>query len=149
MPSAPGTTPSFDAGRGCPFQCSFCTIINVQGRKSRYRTADDVEKIVRANAAQGVDALLCHRRQFRPQPELGAILDRLIQLREDEKLTIRLILQVDTLCHRIPGFIEKAARPAATSSSSGSRTSIRIAMGTKKRQNKIWEYREMLQAWRA
>jgi hypothetical protein len=37
---------SFDAGRGCPFQCSFCTIINVQGRKSRYRTADDVETIV-------------------------------------------------------------------------------------------------------
>src|SRR5690349_15794517 len=26
---------SFDAGRGCPFECSFCTIINVQGRKSR------------------------------------------------------------------------------------------------------------------
>ena len=45
---------SFDAGRGCPFQCSFCTIINVQGRKSRYRTADDVEKIVRANAAQKI-----------------------------------------------------------------------------------------------
>ena len=29
-----GTNTSFDAGRGCPFQCSFCTIINVQGRKS-------------------------------------------------------------------------------------------------------------------
>ena len=26
---------SFDAGRGCPYQCSFCTIINVQGRASR------------------------------------------------------------------------------------------------------------------
>ena len=25
-----GTAP-FDAGRGCPYQCSFCTIINVQG----------------------------------------------------------------------------------------------------------------------
>ena len=35
---------SFDAGRGCPFLCSFCTIINVQGRKSRYRTADDIER---------------------------------------------------------------------------------------------------------
>src|SRR5581483_5238295 len=45
---------SFDAGRGCPFQCSFCTIINVQGRKSRYRSADDVEAIVRANLAQGI-----------------------------------------------------------------------------------------------
>src|SRR5204863_810942 len=30
----------FDAGRGCPFQCSFCTIINVQGRQSRRRTPD-------------------------------------------------------------------------------------------------------------
>ena len=42
-----GTNASFDAGRGCPFQCSFCTIINVQGRKSRYRSPDDIEKIVR------------------------------------------------------------------------------------------------------
>jgi hypothetical protein len=33
---------AFDAGRGCPFQCSFCTIINVQGRKSRWRDADNV-----------------------------------------------------------------------------------------------------------
>ncbi|HXF88840.1 MAG TPA: radical SAM protein, partial [Xanthobacteraceae bacterium] len=46
-----GTNASFDAGRGCPFQCSFCTIINVQGRKSRFRTPDDIERIVRANWA--------------------------------------------------------------------------------------------------
>jgi hypothetical protein len=32
------TRASFDAGRGCPFTCSFCTIINVQGHASRYRT---------------------------------------------------------------------------------------------------------------
>ena len=31
-----GVRTSFDAGRGCPFLCSFCTIINVQGRKSRH-----------------------------------------------------------------------------------------------------------------
>ena len=34
-------------------QCSFCTIINVQGRNSRYRSADDVEAIVRSNGTQG------------------------------------------------------------------------------------------------
>ena len=39
-----GMISSFDAGRGCPFLCSFCTIINVQGRKSRYRSADDIER---------------------------------------------------------------------------------------------------------
>ena len=49
-----GLSASFDAGRGCPYQCSFCTIINVQGRKSRFRTEDDVERLVRLNWAQGV-----------------------------------------------------------------------------------------------
>jgi hypothetical protein len=44
-----GLSASFDAGRGCPYQCSFCTIINVQGRKSRFRSADDVEHLVRLN----------------------------------------------------------------------------------------------------
>ena len=32
-----GSLSSIDLGRGCPYQCSFCTIINVQGRKSRIR----------------------------------------------------------------------------------------------------------------
>ncbi|MDQ6707408.1 MAG: radical SAM protein, partial [Acidobacteriota bacterium] len=50
-----GMLTSFDAGRGCPFLCSFCTIINVQGRKSRRRSVDDVEQIVRNNLAQGVN----------------------------------------------------------------------------------------------
>jgi hypothetical protein len=49
-----GLSTSFDAGRGCPYQCSFCTIINVQGRKSRYRSADDIEHLVRLNWAQGI-----------------------------------------------------------------------------------------------
>src|SRR5215813_5004112 len=31
-----GSLSSIDLGRGCPYQCSFCTIINVQGRKSRF-----------------------------------------------------------------------------------------------------------------
>ena len=101
---------SFDAGRGCPFQCSFCTIINVQGRKSRYRTADDVEAIVRANAAQDVTRFFVTDDNFARNRNWEPILDRLIELREQHGFKIRLLLQVDTLCHKIPGFIEKAAR---------------------------------------
>ena len=66
-----GNLSSIDLGRGCPYQCSFCTIINVQGRKSRIRSADDLEKIVRENYARRHQALLHHRRQFRPQQGLG------------------------------------------------------------------------------
>ena len=70
----------FDAGRGCPFQCSFCTIINVQGRKSRYRTADDVEAIVRANYAQGINHYFVTDDNFARNRNWEAILDRLIEL---------------------------------------------------------------------
>ncbi len=140
---------SFDAGRGCPFQCSFCTIINVQGRKSRYRTPDDVEAIVRANAAQGVTKFFVTDDNFARNKNWEPILDRLIALREGEGFRIKLLLQVDTLCHRIPGFIEKAARAGCTAVFIGlENINPESLMGTKKRQNKIWEYREMLQAWR-
>jgi hypothetical protein len=140
---------SFDAGRGCPFQCSFCTIINVQGRKSRYRTADDVEGIVRANAAQNVTRFFVTDDNFARNKNWESILDRLIELREKEGFKIRLLLQVDTLCHRIPGFIEKAARAGCNAVFIGlENINPESLMGTKKRQNKIWEYREMLQAWR-
>ncbi len=141
---------SFDAGRGCPFQCSFCTIINVQGRKSRYRTPDDVESIVRANAAQGITRFFVTDDNFARNRNWEPILDRLIELREREKFNIRLLLQVDTLCHRIPGFIEKAARAGCTAIFLGlENINPKSLMGAKKRQNKIWEYREMLLAWRA
>jgi radical SAM superfamily enzyme YgiQ (UPF0313 family) len=140
---------SFDAGRGCPFQCSFCTIINVQGRKSRYRTPDDVEAIVRANAAQGVTRFFVTDDNFARNKNWEPILDRLIQLHERDGFKIRLLLQVDTLCHRIPGFIEKAARAGCNMVFIGlENINPESLMGTKKRQNKIWEYREMLQAWR-
>ncbi len=140
---------SFDAGRGCPFQCSFCTIINVQGRKSRHRTADDVEAIVRANAAQGITRFFVTDDNFARNSNWEPILDRLIQLREQDGFSIRLFLQVDTLCHRIPGFIEKSARAGCTAVFIGlENINPESLMGTKKRQNKIWEYREMLQAWK-
>ena len=144
-----GNYTSFDAGRGCPFQCSFCTIINVQGRKSRYRTPDDVEEIVRRNARQGVTKFFVTDDNFARNKNWEPILDRLIELREGEGIPLRLILQVDTLCHKIPGFIEKAARAGCNAVFIGlENINPESLLGTKKRQNKIWEYREMLQAWR-
>jgi len=140
---------SFDAGRGCPFQCSFCTIINVQGRKSRYRTADAVEAIVRANAEQGITRFFITDDNFARNRNWEPILDRLIELREQEHFQIKLILQVDTLCHRIPHFVEKSARAGCAFVFIGlENINPESLMGTKKRQNKIWEYREMLLAWR-
>ncbi len=144
-----GTVTSFDAGRGCPFQCSFCTIINVQGRKSRYRTADDIEQIVRGNLAQGINDFFITDDNLARNRNWESIFDRLIAMREGEKLFFRFVVQVDTLCHKIPNFIQKAARAGVTRVFLGlENINPDSLLGAKKRQNRISEYRQMLLEWK-
>jgi len=141
---------SFDAGRGCPFQCSFCTIINVQGRKSRTRSADDVEEIIRKNIAQGVTRFLISDDNFARNKDWEAVFDRIIALRENEGINVHIVIQVDTLCHRIPNFIEKARRAGVRRVFIGlENINPDNLLAAKKRQNKITEYRTMMQAWKA
>jgi radical SAM family protein len=144
-----GANTSLDAGRGCPYQCSFCTIINVQGRKSRYRSADDCEKIVRANVAQGIHRFFITDDNFARNKNWEAILDRMIEMREAEKLQFNFIIQVDTLCHKLPNFIEKCARAGVKRVFIGlENINPDSLLGAKKQQNKITEYRKMLLAWK-
>jgi len=144
-----GLSSSFDAGRGCPYQCSFCTIINVQGRKSRFRSADDVEQLVRTNWAQGISKFFITDDNFARNREWEAILDRLIALRA-EGIPIGLMIQVDTLCHKIPRFVEKSKQAGVTRVFIGlENVNPDNLVNAKKRQNKITEYRRMLLAWKA
>ena len=91
---------SFDAGRGCPFQCSFCTIINVQGRKSRRRSADDVEQLIRAHYEHGIRWFFITDDNFARNKDWEAVFDRLIELRERDRIELKIVIQVDTLCHK-------------------------------------------------
>lgn len=142
-----GRQTSFDAGRGCPFLCSFCTIINVQGRQSRHRRAEDVEHILMANLAQGINRFFVTDDNFARNRNWEAILDRLISLRARHHFN--LFIQVDTLCHRIPGFIDKAAAAGVK----------RVFIGLEsidqdnlqfinKKQNLLTEYRATFLAWK-
>lgn len=144
-----GATASFDAGRGCPFTCSFCTIINVQGRKSRRRSPADVEEIVRRNVAQGLHSFFITDDNFARNKDWEAILDKLIYLKEVEKLKISFIIQVDTLCHKLENFIEKSRRAGVKRVFIGlENINPDSLLGASKRQNKITDYRQMLLAWK-
>src|SRR5262245_25986122 len=144
-----GNVTSFDAGRGCPFQCSFCTIINVQGRKSRHRSPDSVEQIIRLNWAQGVDRFFITDDNFARNKDWESIYDRIIKLREEDGLDVRFCIQVDTLCHKIPGFIDKSKRAGVTRVFIGlENINPANLIAAKKRQNKITEYRKMLLEWK-
>jgi hypothetical protein len=144
-----GSLSSIDLGRGCPYQCSFCTIINVQGRKSRFRSPDDLEHIIRENVAQGIKRFFITDDNFARNRHWEPLFDRMIALRK-EGLNIGFTIQVDTLCHRIPNFIEKAGQAGVRRVFIGlENINPENLLGAKKRQNRITEYRVMLQGWRA
>ncbi len=144
-----GSLSSIDLGRGCPYQCSFCTIINVQGRKSRFRSPDDLEHIIRENVAQGIKRFFITDDNFARNRHWEPLFDRMIALRK-EGLNIGFTIQVDTLCHRIPNFIEKAGQAGVRRVFIGlENINPENLLGAKKRQNRITEYRAMLQGWRA
>jgi len=144
-----GATTSFDAGRGCPFTCSFCTIINVQGRVSRRRSPEDIERIVRVNVAQGLHSFFITDDNFARNKDWEIILDRLIELRQKEGLNISFIIQVDTLCHKLPNFIDKCKLAGVKRVFIGlENINPDNLLGAKKRQNKITDYRAMLLEWR-
>ena len=143
-----GSLSSIDLGRGCPYQCSFCTIINVQGRKSRFRSPEDLEHIIRENFAQGIKRFFITDDNFARNRQWEPLFDRMITLRESG-MNIGFTIQVDTLCHRIPHFIEKAGRAGVRRVFIGlENINPENLLGAKKKQNRITEYREMLQAWR-
>lgn len=139
---------TIDVGRGCPYQCSFCCIINVQGRVSRSRSPDDLEAMVRQAHSQGMTDIFITDDDFARNKDWQAHFDRLIQLRQ-EGLEFSLVIQVDALCHKIPGFIDKAVAAGVVHVFIGlENINPDNLKAVQKRQNKITEYRRMLLAWK-
>jgi radical SAM superfamily enzyme YgiQ (UPF0313 family) len=69
-------------------------------------------------------------------------------MREEESLEIHVIAQVDTMAHKIRGFIEKAARAGVDRVFIGlENINPESLKDARKGQNRITEYRAMLQAW--
>ena len=120
----------------------------MQGRKSRFRTADDLERIVRENAAAGISRFFVTDDNFARNKNWEVFLDRLIALRA-EGLPAKLILQVDTLAHRIDRFIDKCVAAGADQIFIGlENINSDNLEAAKKRQNRVEEYRDMFLAWK-
>jgi radical SAM superfamily enzyme YgiQ (UPF0313 family) len=140
---------TIDCGRGCPFQCSFCTIINVQGRRMRCRDAETVVAGVRDNyRVNGVSFYFLTDDNFSRNPHWEAIFDGLIALREVERIPIEFMMQVDTLAYRIQGFIPKARRAGCTQVFIGLESlNPRNLAAVNKNQNKVEDLAQMVAAF--
>jgi radical SAM superfamily enzyme YgiQ (UPF0313 family) len=102
---------TIDCSRGCPYKCSFCTIINVQGRKMRLRSPDAIAAALRENyLKRNISFYFFTDDNFARNRNWEAIFEVLIKLREEEQVPLTFMMQVDVLSYRTPGFVEKAAR---------------------------------------
>jgi radical SAM superfamily enzyme YgiQ (UPF0313 family) len=140
---------TLDAGRGCPFDCSFCTIIHVQGRAMRYRSPANILAAMRRQYAQGTRFYFITDDNFARHPEWEGVFDGMAALRRDG-LEITFVMQADTQATRIPGFVEKAKAAGCVQVFIGleSIDPANLLAGGK-RQNRAAGFREMIEAWRA
>lgn len=104
-PAAP-----IEAGRGCPFKCTFCTVINVHGRMARTRLPETIVQQVRNGVARGRDNFFFTDDNMARNKCWRDIFQGLIQLREEEGLKFNIMIQVDALSDSDPEFIPMAVR---------------------------------------
>ncbi len=136
-----------DTSRGCPFACSFCTIINVQGRKMRERSPESMAAMMRRNYLEHdisfyffTDDNFARKRLWRETFE------ELIKLRE-EGIKVSFMMQVD-LARKAKDFVRLAAKAGCTQVFIGMESvNPENLKAEGKNQNNVEEYRQIIKEW--
>jgi radical SAM superfamily enzyme YgiQ (UPF0313 family) len=142
--------PSFgtaDTSRGCPFACSFCTIINVQGRKMRERSPASIAEMLRANYREhGVSFYFFTDDNFARKKLWRETFEEIIKLRK-EGIKISFMIQVD-LARKPKDFVRLAAEAGCTQVFIGMESvNPQNLTAEGKEQNKVEEYQKIIAEW--
>ncbi len=141
---------TLDCGRGCPFNCSFCTVINVHGRMMRFRDVDKILELLKENYIKHkVLFYFFTDDNFSRNKNWEAILNGLIKLRNEEKIPIEFMIQVDTQSYKIPRFIEKASQAGCKHVFIGMESlNPKNLQSVGKKHNRVEEFKELISVYR-
>jgi radical SAM superfamily enzyme YgiQ (UPF0313 family) len=136
-----------DTSRGCPFACTFCTIINVQGRKMRERSPESMAALLRRNYLEhGVSFYFFTDDNFARKKLWRETFEAIIQLRQ-EGIKISFMMQVD-LARKPKDFVELAAKAGCTQVFIGMESvNPENLKAEGKKQNNVDEYRAIIKEW--
>lgn len=139
-----------ETSRGCPFTCSFCSIINVQGRTMRERSPESITTLVRDNYRRhGIDFYFFTDDNFARKKYWRDTFESLIRLRKEEGIRITFMMQVD-LARKPPEFVRLAAEAGCTQVFMGLESvnpqNLKVES---KGQNKVEAYQDILREWHA
>ena len=136
-----------DTSRGCPFACTFCTIINVQGRTMRERSSEEIAELVRRNHREhGVDFYFFTDDNFARKKLWRETFEVLIRIRQ-EGIPFSFAMQVD-LARKPKDFVRLAAEAGCSQVFIGmeSVNPENLKAGGKP-QNKTEEYASIIREW--
>jgi radical SAM superfamily enzyme YgiQ (UPF0313 family) len=87
---------TIDTGRGCVFNCDFCTIINIQGRTMRCRDPKQVVQFVRQSYREAaVSHSFFTDDNTARNPRWRELFTELIRMREEENIPFTFMMQSD------------------------------------------------------
>lgn len=92
--------------RGCPYRCSFCSVIEIAGRRIRGQPIETTMATLRAAKAAGVLLIMFTTDNFNKYPDAPALLTAMI----DERLELPFFVQCDAEIVRQPDFVALLGR---------------------------------------
>jgi radical SAM superfamily enzyme YgiQ (UPF0313 family) len=136
-----------DTSRGCPFACTFCTIINVQGRKMRERNPESITAMMRRNyLISGITFYFFTDDNFARKKLWRETFEEIIKLRQ-EGIKVTFMMQVD-LARKPKDFVRLAAEAGCTQVFIGMESvNPENLKAEGKKQNNVEEYRSIIQEW--
>jgi hypothetical protein len=92
--------------RGCPYTCSFCSVIKIAGHRVRSQTIDTTISSLRHAKAAGVKLVMFTSDNFNKYVEAPELLTRMIE----ERMELPFFVQCDTQVAKQEDFIELLGR---------------------------------------
>ncbi|MBF0447443.1 MAG: radical SAM protein [Magnetococcales bacterium] len=138
-----------ELGRGCPYKCSFCCIINVFGNKYRSRSAEELQDHLRHCCQSGVVRFTLVDDNLSRNPQWRILFEIMGKLREEEGLKLDFFMQIDARAHLLNGFVEGAKRAGCSRVFIGIESVRDVNLvDANKRTSPISELKKMALTWK-
>lgn len=132
--------------RGCPFSCSFCSVVKIAGRRIRSQSIGTTIDSLKAAQAAGVRLVMFTSDNFNKYPEAEQLLNAMI----DERIKMPFFVQCDTQIGRQPELVELMGRAGCYQMFLGVESFSReVLLSVHKQQNRPEVYQQIVNLCRA
>jgi radical SAM superfamily enzyme YgiQ (UPF0313 family) len=131
--------------RGCPYICSYCSVIKISGRRVRSQSVATTIASLRAAERGGIKFIMFTSDNFNKYPEAETLLQAMIE----ERINLRFFIQSDTQIVHQERFLELLARAGCFQIFLGTESFNRSTLvSVRKKQNRPELYQKIVELCR-